>query len=286
MTIRTKIQPLIDSDVLVYEVGFGCETGWEGDDPPPFERAKDMLEYRVNNICATVEATEPPIMFLTGKGNFRYDIAKRTPYKARPGNKPFHYYNLKAYIKGMYDYRESEGMEADDLMAIDQSTRPEETIICTRDKDLRAVEGWHYGWECGNQPSFGPMLVDTLGSLRLSEDGKKLHGTGQSFLHSQCLTGDTVDSIPGLGGRTGPVKAYKILKDCKTVEELHIAVLSSYTNMYGEELGKEHMLEQMRLLNMTRELINGNPVIWSFPETNNKEYFDLNTRTIERTADV
>ena len=235
-------------------------------------------------------ATAPPILFLTGKGNFRYDIAKRVPYKSRPANKPFHYKNIKAYIKGMYDYRESEGMEADDLMAICQTEGSKQggvpTIICSRDKDLRQVEGWFYSWECGNQPSYGPMLHDSLGSLSLSADGKKLSGTGQSFLHSQCLTGDTVDSIPGLGGRTGPVKAYKILKDCKTVEELHIAVLSSYTNMYGEELGKEHMLEQMRLLNMTRELINGNPVIWSFPETKNKEYFDLNSRTIERTADV
>ena len=265
MTIRTKIQPLIDSDVLVYEVGFGCETGWEGDDPPPFERAKDMLEYRVNNICATVEATEPPIMFLTGKGNFRYDIAKRTPYKARPGNKPFHYYNLKAYIKGIYDYRESEGMEADDLMAIEQSTRPEETIICTRDKDLRAVEGWHYGWECGNQPSFGPMLVDTLGSLRLSEDGKKLHGTGQSFFYAQCLTGDAVDSIPGLGGRTGPVKAYKMLNECKSVPELHKAVLEAYIAMYGER-GEEELLEQGRLLWMVRALEpDGSPVMWEMP---------------------
>ena len=291
------MQPLIDADIFLYEVGFGVEVGWDEPGYPPFDRAATLLDTKVQQICAAVGATAPPILFLTGKGNFRYDIAKRVPYKSRPANKPFHYKNIKAYIKGMYDYRESKGMEADDLMAIEQVGRDAailagslsedlRSIICSRDKDLRQVPGMFYSWECGNQPSFGPMLVDTLGSLRLSEDGKKLHGTGQSFLHSQCLTGDTVDSIPGLGGRTGPVKAYKILKDCKTVEELHIAVLSSYTNMYGEELGKEHMLEQMRLLNMTRELINGNPVIWSFPETNNKEYFDLNTRTIERTADV
>lgn len=270
------MQPLIDADVLLYEVGFGCEVGWDEPGYPSFDRARELLESKIEHICNQVEATQPPILFLTGQGNFRYDIAKRTPYKARLANKPFHYKNIKAYIKGMYDYRESTGMEADDLMAIEQSSRERlleecvssgivRSIICSRDKDLRQVEGWHYGWECNGQPSFGPMLCDSLGSLSLSANRKKLSGTGQSFFYAQCLMGDSVDSVPGLGGKTGPVTAFEMLQGCTSIPELHNRVLEAYRALYGDR-GDEELLEQGRLLWMTRELNeDGTVKLWEFP---------------------
>jgi hypothetical protein len=258
-------QPLIDADIFLYEVGFGVETAWTGDGYPPFDYAAELLDNRIGNICAMVEATEPPILFLTGKDNFRFDIAKRQPYKDRPGNKPWHYKNIKAYIKGKYDYRESVGMEADDLMAIEQTRRGDETIICTRDKDLRAVPGWQYGWELGNQPQFGPLLVDTTGSISLSSDRKKIVGCGELFFYAQCLTGDPTDSIPGLGDKTGPVKAMKILDGCTDTKEAFKRVQEAYRGLYGDR-GDEELLEQGRLLWMTRELHpDGSPVLWELP---------------------
>jgi hypothetical protein len=258
------MQPLIDADVLVYEVGFGAETGWkkEGrDEPPPFDYVADMVDNRINNICAIVNATKPPILFLTGQGNFRFDIAKRQPYKDRPGNKPFHYKNIKAYIQSKYETRVSEGMEADDLLAIEQTSRPGETIICTRDKDLRSVPGWHYGWELGNQPQYGPLLVDEFGSLRLSRDRKSLKGEGILFFYAQCLTGDSVDTVLGLPN-TGPVKAYNILEGSKTPKEALQRVYGAYRAVYGPFAYRE-LLEQGRLLWMTRKLKpDGTPYLW------------------------
>jgi 5'-3' exonuclease len=276
------MQPLIDGDILVYEVGYAAEAAWkyinEGVDveehPPPFDRVADMFDNLVSHISAVVNATQPPIIFLTGKKNFRYEIAKRTPYKERAGKKPYHYKNLLAYVKGKYDYRITEGLEADDLMAIEQTKRPEETIICTRDKDLRSVPGWHYGWELGNQPQFGPELVETLGRIQLSNDRKKLKGVGILFFYSQCLTGDTVDSIPGLP-KTGPVKAYSILEHAKTEEEAFRSVLSAYKDKYGEEAQSE-LLEQGRLLWMTRSLNeDGSPILWEFPNVGDNEGLGL-----------
>lgn len=279
------MQPLIDADVLVYECGFAAETAWKGEQPgvdlasspPPFDRVADLLDNRIANTCAIVGATRPPILFLTGKENFRYALAKRTPYKERAGNKPYHYYNLKAYIRGKYDYRLTEGLEADDLMAIYQTetisilwgnpfySGPRvETIICTRDKDLRQVAGWHYGWELGNQPQFGPERVSDFGSIALESNRKKIRGTGVLFFYSQCLTGDSVDSVPGLPG-CGPVKAYEILCESKTEEEAFRSTLAAYTSSYGEA-GAVELLEQGRLLHMTRELHeDGSPVLWEFP---------------------
>jgi 5'-3' exonuclease len=263
------MQPLIDADVLAYESSFAAEAAWkyEGQEGiPPFDKVADILDGRIESICLAVEATQPPTLFLTGKTNFRNDIAKRQKYKDRAGNKPWHFQNILAYMKGKYDYRITEGLEADDLMAIEQTRSLAEgkaTIICTRDKDLRQVSGWHYGWELGNQPSFGPEFVEGIGRLEL-QPSRKLKGTGTYFFYSQCITGDSVDSIPGLPNY-GPVKAYEILEGAETEEELFSRVYAAYQVVFGERASEE-LLEQGRLLWMTRELqSNGQPVLWEFP---------------------
>ena len=265
--------PLIDSDVLRYECGFACETAWkkehpESTDPPSFDSCANLVDERINNICAMVGATAPPILFLTGKGNFRNDIAVTQPYKNRPSVKPWHFKNITAYMLNKYDVRVSEGMEADDCMSIMQTTaiaNGEETIICSRDKDLRNVPGWFFSWELGAQPSFGPELITKNGWIKLSEDRKKIRGVGDLFFYSQCLTGDSVDSIPGLGGKTGPVKAFEILKECKGSLEAFKAVREAYRALY-EDGGDVRLLEQGRLLNMTRSLNeDGTVVLWGFP---------------------
>lgn len=272
------MQPLIDADVLRYEIGFASEAGWQSPGFPSFDYVAELLDNKIRNICAVVGATAPPILYLTGKSNFRYAIATRTPYKERVGNKPWHYKNLTAYMKAVYDVRMQEGLEADDLMSIEQTRRERllngnpfysgptiQSIICTRDKDLRAVTGWHYGWELGNQPSFGPERVEELGYISLSSDRKSIKGTGLLFFYSQCITGDRVDSIPGLGG-CGPVKAFEILSNTKTPEEAFKAVLEAYRGVYGDDAEKE-LLEQGQLLWMTRELHpDGSPVLWEIPD--------------------
>lgn len=258
------MQCLIDFDVLVYEIGYGAESGRQQPGFPPFDYVAEKLDNAIANICAITESTEPPILYVTGKTNFRNEIAKRQKYKDRPGNKPFHYKNILAYGKAKYDVRTREGLEADDLMAIEQSKRPTETIICTRDKDLRAVEGWHYGWELGAQPQFGPEYVTGFGYIRLSNDRKTIKGVGSLFFFSQCLTGDKVDSIPGIPN-CGAVKAYTLLEHAKTAQEAFKIVLDEYIRVFGGR-GPEELLEQGRLLHMTRELHpDGSPVLWELP---------------------
>lgn len=258
------MQPLIDGDILCYEIGFAAEAGWQKPGFPSFDYVEELLVNRIGNICAMVEATQPPIIFLTGKTNFRTEIAKLRPYKERPSLKPFHYYNIKAYLKGAYDFRIREGLEADDLMAIEQSQRIGETIICTRDKDLRAVPGWHYGWELGAQPQYGPKFVQGLGELRLSSDRKSLKGEGVLFFYSQCLTGDSVDTVPGLP-RFGPVKTFDLLHDAKTEYEAFDRTIRVYRDFY-EERAEAIFLEQATLLWMVRELNeDGSPVMYKYP---------------------
>jgi len=228
----------------------------------------EYMDEAIAQICAECYATESPILFLTGKGNFRDGIAKEKKYKGnRKKEKPFHYANLKAYVLAAYDCRLVDGLEADDLLAVEQTVRlhNKDTIICSRDKDLRIQEGFHYSWEVAGQPRFGPAWVDELGVLQLKRGGKKLFGTGMRFFYSQLLTGDLTDNIPGLGGY-GPIKAFNALKECKTTDELFNAVRELYRAKHGDEW-RDKMLERGRCLWMTKYLNeDGTPVLWEIPE--------------------
>ena len=96
---------LIDTDILwlLYEVGHKSqmkdkETGEII--PLSWEEAMQKMDDTIAQICADIYATEPPILYITGEGNFRDTIATERPYKGnRKSDKPFHYHNLKAYIK-------------------------------------------------------------------------------------------------------------------------------------------------------------------------------------------
>ena len=265
---------LIDADITLFEassIGTDKETGTHHS----FDYVEAVFLNKIQEILTAVEATDYTL-FLTGKNNFRKEIATVKPYKGtRVNEKPFHYNNLKAYILSLPQGEIAEGMEADDALAIAQTealANGKQTIICTRDKDLRQVEGLHYGWEMGAQPEFSPQYIDCLGTIelitRLKEDGRvkdrKIKGTGSKFFYSQVVTGDTVDNIPGLPG-AGAVKAYDATVDATTDLEMYNNVLELYTAKYEEE-AEERLTEQAYLLWMVRELDeDGFPVMWVKP---------------------
>ncbi len=152
------------------------------------------------------------------------------------------------------------GIEADDAMCIMQQTNyddtlsEKQTIICTRDKDLRMCPGWHYGWNCGKQESFGPKFYDDLGEIELdtSKSQPKIKGGGFLFFAAQLLTGDGVDNIPGLP-RCGPVKAFEILEGIEDEDSALNAVREAYRAKLGEDYST-YLQEQSDLLWMIREL--------------------------------
>jgi len=278
--IPTNLVPLIDGDILRYEIGFASETGWraiteEQETIPPFSYVEGLLLDRLEAICRNATGFFGPYrIFLTEGKTFRYDLAKTKEYKGtRIEKKPWHYKNLSVY---MYDVLGAEivtGIEADDRMAIEQVSSNGNTIICSRDKDLRQVPGYFYSWELGRQPSFGPICIDRTGDIALSEDRKKINATGLYCFYAQVLMGDKVDNIPGLPG-CGPVAAYDWLTDIEDGDALYNSVAEAYINTYRDEPEPEGMhlsmtpwecklLEQGRLCWMTRSLnADGSPVLW------------------------
>jgi len=282
------MQPLIDGDILVYEIGATAQyTNEETGEiiPRPWDWVEEAIDYKLRDICKAVGATEKPLIYLTGdewlwktkrrvrpslpsyEPNFRIAMAVSKDYKGgRKVDKPLHYNNIRAYLVGVYDAHVSIGLEADDEMSIEQTRRAElgDTIICTRDKDLRQVPGWHYGWECGKQGEFGPVQYDRLGTIVLdrSKSAPKIVGGGFKFFCSQLFTGDPVDTIGGLAGY-GPVKVDGLLSSLTTTRELVDRVRQEYESVHGEHW-KEKLREQSNLLWMVRERDkDGKPVMFN-----------------------
>ena len=93
--------PLIDADILLYEIGFAAQQkNEEGLILKSVEEVNDMVDERIKEICAAVYATAPPKLFITGKGNFRHAVAKSREYKGnRKQIKPHYYSYIKAYLQ-------------------------------------------------------------------------------------------------------------------------------------------------------------------------------------------
>lgn len=277
----------LDADVLVYELGFAAEAAWryqaaergeQAEGPPPFDVVMEMIERRIPQIIEESGADEG-VLFLTGKHNFRTHIAVTKPYKDRPGNKPFHYKNIKATLPMMYPHHMVEGLEADDLIGMVLTASPDEWIAVSRDKDIRQIPGHHYSWELERQPAIGPFVADKLGHIEIRKG--KLFGWGDKFLFAQMITGDSVDSIPGIP-KKGPVAALGALKDAETYLDMVETVSTLYKAYYQLEW-KSVMREQARLLHLVRKFKNGRALLWDFPGED-ETWIDVLTGEMYETA--
>jgi hypothetical protein len=196
---------LIDADIVTYRVGFASN---EESEKIAVSRCADFMEELVMKPWVGDYKG-----FLTGSGNYRYDIAKTQPYKGnRKADKPKHYELLREYLIKAWGCEVIEGQEADDAIGIKayEIEDKESFVIMSIDKDLDMIEGWHYNFVKDNK-----YFIEKFEALKR--------------FYNQILTGDKVDNIPGLKG-IGPAKSAKILKDCKTEAELFQAVLKAYDN--------------------------------------------------------
>lgn len=100
MTVPINLVPLVDADILRYEIGYAAEVGWKAitEDPealPPFSYVQDMLHDRLRSISANCATDIPCSLYITRGRTFRFDLAKKRPYKAkRVEKKPWHFDNL------------------------------------------------------------------------------------------------------------------------------------------------------------------------------------------------
>jgi 5'-3' exonuclease len=167
-------------------------------------------------------------IYLTGKNNFRHEIAKSHVYKGnrKDTQKPIHLGHVRQYAIEKFGAIVSEGEEADDLIAIGATKYGKQTIVASIDKDMLQIPCTHFNFNRNEWTD-----VDEWDGLK--------------FFYTQILTGDSADNIIGLY-KVGPVKAGKILDGAESEEELWDRCVDAYDG------DAERVLENARLLWLRR----------------------------------
>jgi 5'-3' exonuclease len=216
---------LIDGDIFAYRAAFSCE---DKDVEDALDKVDDLIQWSIY-ACVLEYDVEDYQVFLTGKGNFRYDIAISHEYKGnrKDVEKPQHLEAIRKHMIKAWEAVVSKGEEADDLIGIAATEGGKESIVVSIDKDMLQIPCRHYN---PNKKEF--TVVSDFDGLK--------------FFYTQILTGDRADNIVGLYG-VGPKKAEKILADCKTEADMYEECLHQYG---GEE---DRVIENARLLWLRRE---------------------------------
>ena len=210
---------LVDGDMMCYRIAFACK------DETEEVAIKTMATFLEDVLMSQLDLNEWEL-FLTGKNNFRYQVAVTAPYKGnrKDVEKPKHLPLLRDYLVSAWSAVVSEGEEADDLIAIRATELGDQAIIVSLDKDFDQVQGWHYNFVKQNKYY-----------VRAEE--------GLRFFYKQILMGDKADNIIGIKG-VGPVKAEKMIAKAKTEADLYAVCV--------EALGEERTIENGKLLWLRR----------------------------------
>lgn len=185
-----------------------------------------QIDSKVGNI-KKVGAKEYKL-WIGGEGNFRYDVAQIQPYKKDRPDKPMLFKELReAFIK-KYGKRVGiarDGIECDDEISMKgwesywnfRKTGKHLYVLGYIDKDIDQVPCPSFNYD---KPELGivtPSIEDCC----------------RSFC-KQILTGDSIDSVPGLKG-VGKETALKLLEGRNTPKEMYEAVVVAYKDYYGLE---------------------------------------------------
>ena len=210
---------LIDADWLLYAACSACECDirWDEWINTLHLEQSDAKSYITHQVQKWQEATgvNDVVMCLSSYPTFRHQLS--TEYKAnRTGRrKPLGLRDLRTWLSAEWPTRCHDNLEADDVMGILMTNgQYRDPIMVTADKDMRTIPGKLLRMDV--------MEVNTLGDAN------------RNWM-TQALVGDTSDNYPGLKG-FGPVKAEKLLADCKTLPDMWDVVVGAYRKG-GETFG-------------------------------------------------
>lgn len=212
---------LLDSDLYTYRAAAACENEEE------LQAKRSVDSLIINTLMCGVDKcgyVDQWKLFLTGKGNFRNDIAITAPYKGNRADKvkPKHLAALRTHLMQEWKADMSAGQEADDSIAIEATTLGDNGVVVSLDKDLDQVAGWHYNFV--KKEAY--YISEAEGLLRL---------------YIQILTGDTADNIIGLRN-IGNVRARKMLEDAEDETEMFQRCVEAYDDNEDRVVENAHLL--------------------------------------------
>jgi len=218
---------LIDGDIYCYRVACACETDAQVNFSTALAQAKRALDSLIADTLV-VYPDHNYVFYLTGKGNFRNEVAVTAPYKGnrKTKDRPILLSVLRDYAIDMWDAVVVEGEEADDAIATAASTAflNDHPIMVSIDKDFDQVEGLHYNFVKREE-----YFVST--------------DQGMKSFYKQILTGDTIDNIIGVDG-IGAGGAEDLIGNCRKETDMW--------DICEDQLGYDRALENARILWLRR----------------------------------
>lgn len=217
----------VDGDTLAYRTAAVCEDHFEG-------AAYSILASTLREIATETGVTKFRL-YISGKSNFRYDIAKTKPYKGNRATmvRPRYLEACKNHLCEKYGAIVVDGYEADDAIATDMTLTG--AYHCGVDKDILQIAGKHYNYVKKEW-------------ITISEEEATLR------LYRQILMGDTSDNIPGLP-RVGEKIAHDTIQDASTALQDAMAKYEEVVSLRMPGVNwLEYMAEQMELVRMRRDL--------------------------------
>jgi 5'-3' exonuclease len=222
---------LIDGDVLSYRVAFSAKD-------EDAVTACNKMDELIRNLKEFIDPfklvpTSAYSFYLTGKGNFRHDVAKTALYKGnrKDVERPQHLHVLRQYLVDQYDAEVSDGVEADDLIATAAAKELyNKVLIVSTDKD------------------FNQLPVSILNPTKMEITVVSPWEATKNF-YMQILTGDRVDNILGIHG-IGPIKAAATLEGCDSPVAMYWACVEAYRHVCDHP--EDRVLENAQLLWLRR----------------------------------
>jgi 5'-3' exonuclease len=252
--MASKPTLLIDGDLVLFKgtVAVEREICWDGENWTLHSNAEEAwvaVEDQLHKLFKRFKTEEHVIAF-TSSPTFRHALSPSYKGNRVGQRKPVAYAATKERLgrKG-YTIASEPALEADDVLGILATRNPDDTIICSTDKDMRTVP-------C--------MLWDDKELTKITEaeaDYKHLY---------QTLVGDASDGYPGCPG-IGPVKAAKLLdatawtSDCGLTwpQAMWMQVAAAFEKA---KLTEEDALLQARLARILRvedwDAEKREPILW------------------------
>jgi len=222
------------------ERGKEITADYEVTDVQESEPLEYVLSTIKNHIKRITDYVEPDklIIYAGEQFNFRYDLPLPKPYKGnRTSNiRPVHLSKAKEFIRNKYKGSEAVGFEVDDaccIAAYDALRSGDKPIMYRYEKDQDSFNGITLLLE--DEMGFSEKVVPEVGNLVYNKGTVK--GDGLKFLAYQWIVGDSSDNYCAYDlskVKFGAKSGFDVLKDCKTEQEILLAVIKQFQVFYPD----------------------------------------------------
>lgn len=230
----------------------------DGQESEPIEYILNTIKQHVARIANYVEPDEI-VIYAGEQFNFRYDLPLPLAYKGnRTGSiRPLHLNKAKEFIRNKYNGSEAIGCEVDDaccIAAYDALRAGNKPVMYRYEKDQDSFDGVTLLLDTSE--GFVEKVVPKVGDLVYN---KTVKGDGLKFLAWQWICFDDSDNYCAYelsNVRFGAKAGYDVLKDCKTEQEILLAVKQQFMSFYPDKFeytdfkGERHEADYKTMLDL------------------------------------